>query len=382
MVGILRRNQVIKYVTNFARTCFDHWTASKAISEFVQNWLDSDGERDYTIGDDFIELTNKNIKVSNKLLMMGKSDKRNDPTKRGRFGVGSLQSMVVLIDLGIDIEIHNNDVTWKPVWERSELFNDDVMVIIEQPKHSPDTNFTVVIRGLDTDTIDEIKLRTLLFQDREVLYSTKYGDVIATVDNEVGEIFVGDLYVCRNASFSYSYNFKPEYVKLCQDRNLVSQWDLQELTAKLIVATNDHDFIKESILAATLDVRNCQYHWDNAVRLPMEVNDAIAKDYLKEHGNVVVYNDSCEYQDSVELGNKCVLVTDPVIYNSITRSGYYKEAIKDVELITKDKKCFVDLANEVLDKVEKVLQNNPTEHLELLEDLVLLRERIDNKDYD
>ena len=43
-----------KFVTNFARTCFHHWTASKAIMEFVQNFLDSDGERDYEISGDTI----------------------------------------------------------------------------------------------------------------------------------------------------------------------------------------------------------------------------------------------------------------------------------------------------------------------------------------
>ena len=212
-----------KYVTNFARTCFDHWSASKAVSEYAQNWLDSDGEREYSFTDTGIVLTNKNIKVSNKLLMMGKSDKRNDPSKRGKFGVGSLQSMVVLIDLGATVVIENNDVLWTPVWEYSDQYQDDIMVIIETTKQRPNNNFSVIIDGLDSETLDEIKIRCLAFQDREVLHSTKYGDLIETVNGDVGEIYVGDLYVCQNPSFSYCYNFKPKFVKLCQDRNLISQ---------------------------------------------------------------------------------------------------------------------------------------------------------------
>ena len=85
-----------KYITNFSRGCFHHWNTAKACMEFVSNWLDSDGEREYEFTEDSLTLTNKSIKVSNKMLMMGLSDKRQDDTKRGQFGVGSVQALVVL----------------------------------------------------------------------------------------------------------------------------------------------------------------------------------------------------------------------------------------------------------------------------------------------
>jgi hypothetical protein len=373
-----------KYVTNFARTCFDHWSASKAVSEYVQNWLDSDGEREYSFTDTGIVLTNKNIKVSNKLLMMGKSDKRNDPSKRGRFGVGSLQSMVVLIDLGVTVVIENNDVLWTPVWEYSDQYQDDIMVIIETTKQRPNNNFSVIIDGLDSETLDEIKIRCLAFQDREVLHSTKYGDLIETVNGDTGEIYVGDLYVCQNPSFSYCYNFKPEFVKLCQDRNLVSQWDLQELTSKLIIATNDVDLIKKSINSCTLDTRNCNVYWDNTQRTSPDVDDAIARDFLEEHGNAFVTDDSSKFQEMVKLGNNVVLVKSEALLKSITRSKVYKQALEDVEEIVKE--SFADLANKVLDELEYMVQNGETltktYHKDLIANLEMLRERIDNSDWE
>jgi hypothetical protein len=369
-----------KYLTNFARTCFDHWSASKAVSEYVQNWLDSDGEREYSFTDTGIVLTNKNIKVSNKLLMMGKSDKRNDPSKRGRFGVGSLQSMVVLIDLGATVVIENNDVLWTPVWEYSDQYQDDIMVIIETTKQRPNNNFSVIIDGLDSETLDEIKIRCLAFQDREVLHSTKYGDLIETVNGDTGEIYVGDLYVCQNPSFSYCYNFKPEFVKLCQDRNLVSQWDLQELTSKLIIATNDVELIKDSITLATLDTRNCNVYWDSTQRTSPDVDNALATDFLNEHGAAFVTNDIQTFQEMTKLGNNVALVQTETLYKAITRSSVYKDAIEGLEEIVKE--SFADLANKVLDEVEEILQNSSLGHLELLENLVLLRERIDNSDWE
>jgi hypothetical protein len=373
-----------KYVTNFARTCFDHWSASKAIAEFVQNWLDSDGEREYSFTDTGIVLTNKNIKVSNKLLMMGKSDKRNDPSKRGRFGVGSLQSMVVLIDLGATVVIENNDVLWTPVWEYSDQYQDDIMVIIETTKQRPNNNFSVIIDGLDSETLDEIKIRCLAFQDRKVLHSTKYGDLIETLNGDTGEIYVGDLYVCQNPSFSYCYNFKPEFVKLCQDRNLVSQWDLQELTSKLIIATNDVELIKDSITLATLDTRNCNVYWDSTQRTSPDVDNALATDFLNEHGAAFVTNDIHTFQEMTKLGNNVALVQTETLYKAITRSSVYKDAIADVEEIVKE--SFADLANKVLDELEYMVQNGETltktYHKDLIANLEMLRERIDNSDWE
>lgn len=346
------------YKTNFARGCFHHWTASKAVMELVQNFLDSDGEQEYEFGENSLTLTNKNIKVSNKLLMMGKSDKRDDDTKRGKFGVGSIQAMVVLTDLDIVVDIYNNDVVWSPVWEHCEQFGEEVMVIYERPCNNG-SNFTVHITGLSELDLNEVKTRCLAFQDREVLHTTKYGDVIETVDGQHGEIYVGDLYVCQNRSFSYSYNFKPEYVKLCQDRNLISQWDIQELTSKLIIATNDTNFIKEAITAGTVDTHNCNIYssYGEQATTP-EVNDTIAKEFLEEHGAVLVTDDSTKYQEMVQLGNKVALISNSTQYKAITRSSVYKEAIVEVEEI--EKESFEHLFEQVFDKLDKILDNTPS----------------------
>lgn len=370
------------YKTNFARSCFNHWTASKAVMELVQNFLDSEGEQEYEFGENSITLTNKNIIVSNKLLMMGKSSKQGDNTKRGKFGVGSIQAMVVLIDLGIDVIIYNNNVAWTPVWEYCHQFGEDVMVINEHPCNNG-SDFTVHVTGLSELDIEEVKTRCLAFQDREVLHTTKYGDVIETIGNENGEIYVGDLYVCQNRSFSYSYNFKPEYVKLCQDRNLISQWDIQELTSKLIIATNDVDFIKDAVTRGTVDTRNCNvYSSYGEQATPSDVNDAIATEFLEEHGAVLVTDDYSKYEDMKKLGNKVVLVSSGTQYKAITRSSVYQEAIAEVEEI--EKESFEDLFEKLFDKVVEMLDNCPSQYVPdyLSEQLDELAERVRTREFD
>lgn len=369
-----------KFVTNFARTCFHHWTASKAIMEFVQNFLDSDGERDYDIAGDTITLTNKNIKVSNKLLMMGKSDKRNDPTKRGQFGVGSIQAMVVLTDLNISVVIHNNDVVWTPSWEHSEQFDEDILVIHENRADNPNNNFTVTISGLSELDVEEVIKRSIIFQERKVLYTSEvYGDVIETLNDERGEVYVGDIYVCQNQAFNYSYNFKPKVLKLSQDRDAASQWDLQELTAKLIIDTGDSDFIQDSIMANKLDTNNInQYGWEPSKKTPNEVDDNLAVSFLKEHGVAVVTADYYEQQENEKLGNKSVYIQNSSHVKAIQSSKIYKDAISELDIV--DRVSFSDLITKTLDDLEYLVQNgtalNKLDHDELIKDLEEVRTRI------
>lgn len=346
----------MKYITNFSRGCFCHWSISKAIAEIVSNFLDSDGERDYSFGEDYIELTNTGIKLSNKVLMMGLSDKRDDSSKRGTFGCGLPQSMVVLTDLGINVTIKNNDVQWIPSWEYCDKFETDIMVINESPCDNG-SNFTVLIEGLSETDIDEVKQRCLVFQDREVLYSTEYGDIIDNSSGE-GEVFCGDMYVCQNSSFKYSYNFKPKGIKLSQDRDAVDQWGMSELTAKLIIATGDDEFIKQAIKSNGVDTDrlNSSYFCDSSRKTPSTVNDKFAEEFLEEYGAVPVTTNYTEHTRNLKIGNKSVYVSNSVQCAAITNSDLYKEAIMSVEII--ERESFKDLLLKTLDLMEELLHNN------------------------
>jgi len=366
-----------KYITNFSRGCFHHWTASKAVMELVQNWLDSDGERSHSFSDDGLTLTNANIKVSNKLLMMGMSDKRGDDSKRGQFGVGSVQALVVLTDLGIEVNIHNNDVVWTPCFEYDSKFQEDIMVVEEVDTFNPDTNFSITISGLVEEDISEIKQRSLEFQDREVLYSTQYGDIIENLEGETGEVFCGDLYVCQHKQFNYSYNFKPKMIKLSQDRDAVSQWDMETLTAKLIMNTGDEEFIKEAMKSGKVDTAHVQYDW--AFASPTDsVNDSFAEEFLEEHGVVSVTDDYAEHEQNVKLGNKSVYNPNTVVVKSIQQSEVYQEAISQLEVV--ERESFVYLMHNFLDEVECIL--NSVENPDCEDLLKELRDRVYNEDWD
>lgn len=340
-----------KYITNFSRGCFHHWSESKACMEFVSNWLDSDGEREHEFTDDSLILTNKNIKVSNKMLMMGLSDKRQDNTKRGQFGVGSVQALVVLTDLGYNVSITNNDVVWDARFEHSNDFDEDVLVIGETP-HYNSQDFTVTVSGLSEDILNEVKERCLEFQDREVLHSTPMGAIISS-NGEEGEVFCGGMYVCQSANFKYNYDFKPKVLPLNQDRNSVDNWKLQELTAKMILQTEDDEFIKEAVEANALDTQHIQYSWVD--RATDSLEDSFAEDFIKEHPDATVTSSYADHQQQEELGNKSIYLPNTVKAKIIRDSSVYQEHIDSFEIV--ERESSEDLITKFIDKTLELLYN-------------------------
>ena len=317
-----------KYYTNFSRTAIDHWDNHQAVREFTQNWLDSDGAQGYTIDGESLELLNADITVSNKMLMMGMSDKREDPSKRGRFGTGSIFAMCVLLARGIEVTIHNGNVLWTPRFEYCDKFEEDIMVI-DEVEYYPSNHFKVTITGLSDSDMEDVIQTNLVFQNREVLASSPIGDIIESIDSN-GEVYCGDLYVQQSAGFKYSYNIKPEYLTLNQDRASTSEWDLQSITSKLIMGTGDNELIKEAMEADSLDTRHVKYSWGGVV--PTDIAEEYGQEFVEDHKATVVTSDYSEHQDNLKVGNKSVYNPNTAVVSSIQSSSVYQESIADIEI--------------------------------------------------
>lgn len=320
------------YKTNFSRGCFHHWTPSKAIAEYISNWLDSEGGQGYEFGDNYLILENKGVRVSNKLLMMGMSDKRGDDTKRGCFGVGSTQALVVLTDLNYEVSISNDDVLWTASFEHCENFDEEVLVVTETPQNQTG-NFSVCISGLTQDIIEEVKQRCLEFQNREVLFSTEYGDVIENGEDQ-GEVYCGDMYVCENSGFKYSYNFKPKVLPLNQDRNAVDNWELKRLTAKIWKQCPDKELLKDAIESKTEDCSFVMDSWYTSDSQKLSVSEEYGEEYVAKWKGLVVTSDYSEYTSLTKCGNKVKYIDNSNKVKAIKESVAYKEMIDNMEIIS------------------------------------------------
>lgn len=318
-----------KYKSNITAGFCMQWTKSKAIQEYVSNMLD-EGDYSFSFGEDYVELTNHNVRVSPKALLLGLSDKGMDATKRGMFGCGIPQSMAALLSQGAEIFIRNAGVIWEPEFEPCDQWDEDVLVINETQDVLTNTDYIVTISNLTEEDVDEVKQRCLEFQDREVLYSTDIGDLIS---GEEGEVFVGDIYVGQNKDFKYSYNFKPNVVPLSQDRNYVDPFELKKLTAKLISKIDDVEFVKEAIESNSYDTQYVTDTWatEKYQGDSHSAVDSLAKDFVEEHGSKLVTSDYSEHKNNLDNNVPSVYIDNSVKVKSIRESSIYQDAITDID---------------------------------------------------
>lgn len=344
------------YKTNLCRNALDHWEPHEGVREVIQNMLDSDGKYYYQFSDDKLVLGNENIKLHPQVLLMGKSDKRNSPETIGKFGTGFLFGISVLLDSNINIEMYNNDVIWKPCFEYCDTYQDDIVVIKEFSNPVPTSNYEVVISNLQEVDINNIVETCLLFQEREILAETKYGNIIANPeDDNGGEIFVKGLFVTQNACLKYSYDFLPEYLPLNQDRNLADTWELQQLTAKMWHTVEDQELLKGAIKSESVDCQLVSTGWNVGYSKPHAAVESLAEEFFEEKGECMITDSYDDYKELKAAGNKVELVSQKALYESILSSNTYNNYVNSVEVV--ERPPLKDLIEQYLEESFEVMYN-------------------------
>jgi len=326
------------YKTNITKGYCFQWSISKSCMEFISNALDEGG---YDIQTDtengVLEVTNFNVKLDPKVLMLGLSSKRGDDTKRGMFGCGVAMAIAALLDQDCNVTIYNTDIIWECSFDHCQEWDYEVLTFKERPNPSPTSDLTIVVSGMESSDVEEITQRTLVLQDREVLFSTPYGDVIENGDDQ-GEVFCGDMYVCENNGFKYSYNFKPKVLPLNQDRNAVNNWDLKVLTAKIWKACPDKDLLMEAIKSKTEDCYLVMENFWTDTSGKLSISDELGEDYVKKNPNTLLTSDFSEYENLLKCGNKVTLIDNSNEVKSIKESDAYKTMISNLTIIEEESK--------------------------------------------
>lgn len=344
------------YKTNLVEGVFHQWTVSKAFCEIAQNWIDSDGKQDIEWFEGGVILTNIDIKVSAKVLLMGLSDKRDNADKRGFHGIGLIQALAVLTYNNVKVVIQNNDVVWTPSFEYDETYDHNILVFTETMADQPNTNYTVSVEGLSDLDIYEITQRVLLFQQREVLYSTELGDILCNPDDDGGgEVFCGGLFVCQSQGFKYSYDMKPSILKLSTERNAIDNWELKKLTAKIWNLVEDKDLMAQAIKADTEDCYLVNIF--NSGKDHTATED-LSAEFVEENGICLVTDSFSDYETNVALGNPCKYMENSALVESIKNGSAYNDMMDNLEVIEKKTPT-----QEVAETIDKVLEFLWTENL-------------------
>lgn len=229
----------------------EDWGIAEGIREIVQNAVDC-GEFNIDFNDNILTITTIGQYLTIDKLALGKSSKRNDDTKIGKYGEGLKLAFLVLVRNGIDIEVQNGTDIWHPCLQQSKTFNCETLhiEILENTLINNGSCPQVIIKlmGLDNKDIEELCENNLVLRDEILgnddldLIETSYGQIIKNKDY-AGKVFVEGLFIQEDSNVIFGFNFKSEYVKLDRDRKSINYYDLLELVASSIVDTGDMEII-------------------------------------------------------------------------------------------------------------------------------------------
>lgn len=257
------------YDLSLHRGYVSRWGMAHAVRELIQNTLDSDSPFQYEFtsedgGTHSLYLRSEFSTLSPKTLLLGATTKSSADDKIGSFGEGYKIALLVLTREGYDVEIRNGDVLWRPRFRHSRTFNEETLVIDETSLTNRGSGLTFIVHGLSDDDVDKIRSSCLQMQSGiGEIKSTHYGDILM---DRPGKLYVGGLYVC-DTSLDYSYNIKPEHIRLERDRQTVDGWDLHCITRDMWFATKEYDFVAQMIERGRPDVQYAEYSYSEGCLL-------------------------------------------------------------------------------------------------------------------
>jgi len=266
------------------------WTVAHALREIFQNAIDREKEgMQYQFGYDFdsnlnkLAVYNKNTSLDPKTLLLGKTSKKDDSSKIGKFGEGYKLALLVLCRENINVEIITGNERWVPELGYSETFGEKVLMISIE-KTNKEMQSLIFNINLPADRFKNYTNFNLHLLENYEHFQAEDGQILFE-KNMAKKIFVEGLYVCTmREDFKYGYNFKAGMVDLDRDRNSVSPWDVSYECKRLLAeyAKTSDAPIKNMMLESRPDVSQISDALDKKTR--ENIGSAFAEDFIVKNG--------------------------------------------------------------------------------------------------
>ena len=276
-----------EYNFTITRNYVSDWGLIEGVREILQNAIDSSGEMSVSIDNNTLTISNKDVKLPIKSLLMGYGTKTNDSSSIGGKSEGSLLAIMVLIREGYNVLVTNDDEYWMPKFTYNEDLEEEILTI-EVEHSNPQHIFKYEISGLSEYDIETL-LEEFPILDKEIngenyeSVETQCGEIILD-EKYKGRMFVEGLPIQRDDNFEFGYNFKTEYVKLDRDRKAINYYELRGLTAQsLVTAEECHPEIFKAISDSCVDARDI-----------IEVLDDASDDFLESYRDMFYEENNLE----------------------------------------------------------------------------------------
>ena len=127
-----------EYNFTITRNYVSDWGLIEGVREILQNAIDSSGEMSVSIDNNTLTISNKDVKLPIKSLLMGYGTKTNDSSSIGGKSEGSLLAIMVLIREGYDVLVTNDDEYWIPKFTYNKDLEEEILTIEVEHSNSQD----------------------------------------------------------------------------------------------------------------------------------------------------------------------------------------------------------------------------------------------------
>lgn len=206
------------------------WGIQEALREIYQNFMDYGKFTQKAIpdgGSNFTVLLNSNYNPENlEFLKIGESNKNGNEQAIGQHGEGLKMALLVFLRLNYEMEINTPKYNIQASWNEQSFIGKSLCLIIKEKSISTGFNIRLVLPKEEFT-----KFNNNLIKQKDTVYSDNYhGDI---VNKEVGNLYVGKLFVANIKNFKKSYNLPPNLIKLDRDRKIPGAFETSYHTSKI-----------------------------------------------------------------------------------------------------------------------------------------------------
>jgi len=311
------------------------WGIWEGVREYVQNAKDAEEFDDHPMMIEYVERTETlrivtaGVVLPRKVLMIGKSGKRDGRNQRGKHGEGFDTGALALIRAGLRVTIYNGDEVWTPAIEPSEKYGGEPTLTFQIEDLRPAVeDLMVEITGLDQDVWFAMRKRFLFLTPPapEDVHRFAHGAILLH-DDYRALVFAKGVYVAKVQGLEMGYDLYD--VELDRDRRVVDAWDLQwRLGQFWTAAIRDNPELHAGpayrmLRNDALEMRGLRYHAD------ARVAKALRGELEREHGtNAVPVLDEAMAQDIEGLGVRPIVV-GPTVLDILEKTGETAAVLKE-----------------------------------------------------
>lgn len=347
-----------KYELSISADYVPEWGVTEAIREFFQNSIDEETRDasnkmffDYDAEDKTIRIGNKHSELDIKTLLFGVTTKSGDKEMIGNHGEGYKIATVVLLRLGKTVVFQNycKREIWRPRLVNSRryggiqvptFFIDTAAVWEKVPEHS----LIIEVGGIEPEEYERIRDSNLHLQEDYSRRDTSYGGILEG-NGYQGCVFVGGLFICKEPGLEFGIDFKPKVVRLERDRSMVNSFDIKWYAARMVEELKDAGLMKQSL-------NSYSGTYIESYRVPSELRDEIAEDFINEHGaKAAPVSSQADVEGMKKRGYKPVIVSEAK-KKVILESEYYSDVKEDLEKERQQARPLYDRFCEFAEKIE------------------------------